>query len=59
MTTEVEDVFRGVFVAESCCSQGQALAPGTVQLDRVVGQHMFWTSAVGLPESALSTVHHT
>ena len=39
--TEVEDAFRGVSMAESCCSQGQALAPGTVQLDRVVGRICF------------------
>ena len=38
---EVEDAFRGVSVAESCCRQGQALAPGTVQLDRVVGRRCF------------------
>ena len=39
--TEVEDAFRGVSMAESCCSQWQALAPGTVQLDRVVGRICF------------------
>ena len=38
---EVEDTFRGVSMAESCCSQGQALAPGIVQLDRVVGRICF------------------
>ena len=35
--TEVEDAFRGASMAESCCSQGQALPPRTVQLDCVVG----------------------
>ena len=41
MIIEVEDTFRGVSMAESCCSQGQPLAPGTVQLDRVVGRTCF------------------
>ena len=39
--TGVEDAFRGVSMAESCCSQRQALAPGTAQLDRVVGRICF------------------
>ena len=46
--TEVENAFRGVSRAESCCRQGQALAPGTVQLDCVVGRICLGTSAVGL-----------
>ena len=33
--TKAEDAFRGVFMAERCC------APGTVQLDRVVGRICF------------------
>ena len=39
--TEVENAFRGGSKAESCCRQGQALQPETVQLDRVVGRTCF------------------
>ena len=35
---EVEHTFRGVSVGESCCCQGPALAPSTIQLDRLVGR---------------------
>ena len=39
--TEDENAVRGVSMGESYCRQGQALAPRTVQLDRVDGRICF------------------
>ena len=38
---EAEAPFCAVSTAEACCSQGEALAPDTVQLDRVVDRMYF------------------
>ena len=38
---EVEAAFCGFSMAEDCCSQGQALARGSVQDDRIVGRMSF------------------